>query len=291
MNNKKLFLSLVLFVVSLFAYAQHFENNYLSIDIPNGWEIDKQDVPAIDAEIVVFLNTGGDIYNVGMVMGMDKYMDAQSTIDYEPFVKTITAMFQDVKISESRKSNFLGRSAYTKDFEALLNGNKFRGALYTIEIGYSSIIIIGAYKVGCKSNLPAIWRSITWKEHDSNARKFSNMREELESLVEVMNQSLQTNTVVNDGVKFISLRLEDNADCVIFKYQLVDVDGSAIDESALMPIMESVKKEMLNNLHTMSSQILVFKRLMDAQYIFKAEYVDKNNNPLYTVKIVPDDYK
>ena len=86
MQIKTLFTSLLLLCVSICTRAQFFENNYLSINIPEGWEINKQDMAAIDAEIVVFVNTGEEIYNTGMVMGMDRYMDAKSVIDYAQFL-------------------------------------------------------------------------------------------------------------------------------------------------------------------------------------------------------------
>ena len=118
MHIKKLFTSFLFLCVSICTRAQYFENNYLSINIPEGWEINKQNMAAIDAEIVVFVNTGEEIYNLGMVMGMDRYMDAKSAIDHAQFSDIMTSMFQDVKIQESRASKFMGHSAYTKDFES-----------------------------------------------------------------------------------------------------------------------------------------------------------------------------
>ena len=137
MHIKTLFTSLLLLCVSICTRAQFFENNYLSINIPEGWEINKQNMAAIDAEIVVFVNTGEEIYNIGMVMGMDRYMDAKSAIDYAQFSDLMTYMFQDVKIHESRASKFMGHSAYTKDFDAKLDGAPFKGALYTFDLGNS----------------------------------------------------------------------------------------------------------------------------------------------------------
>lgn len=290
MHIKTLFTSLLLLCVSICTRAQFFENNYLSINIPEGWEINKQNMAAIDAEIVVFVNTGEEIYNLGMVMGMDRYMDAKSAIDHAQFSDIMTSIFQDVKIHESKASKFMGHSAYTKDFEAKLKGNPFKGALYTFDLGNSSIIVIGAYKVGKKSDLPAIWRSITWKEHDSSARKFSSIREELESLVEIMNKSLQQHPQITDGEQLESLRLEENSDCVVFKYKLVAIEKSSLANADMGTVTETIKANMITRIHEVAKTVTLFKRLMDAQYILKFEYFDKNAEPLCTIKIVPDDY-
>ena len=267
MQIKTLFTSLLLLCVSICTRAQFFENNYLSINIPEGWEINKQSMAAIDAEIVVFVNTGEEIYNLGMVMGMDRYMDAKSAIDHAQFSDVMTSMFQDVKIHKSRASKFMGHSAYTKDFEAKLEGAPFKGAFYTFDLGNSSIFVIGAYKVGKKSDLPTIWRSITWKEHDSSARKFSSIREELESL-----------------------RLEENTDCVVFKYKLLTIVKSNLANADMGTVTETIRTNMISRIREGAKTVPFFKRLMDAQYILKFEYFDKNGEPLCTIKIVPDDY-
>ena len=290
MHIKKLFTSFLFLCVSICTRAQYFENNYLSINIPEGWEINKQNMAAIDAEIVVFVNTGEEVYNLGMVMGMDRYMDAKSAIDHAQFSDIMTSMFQDVKIQESRASKFMGHSAYTNAFEAKLEGAPFKGALYTFDLGNSSIIVIGAYKVGKKSDLPMIWRSITWKEHDSSARKFSSIREELESLVEIMNNSLQQNPPITDGEQLESLRLEENSDCVVFKYKLVAIEKSSLANADMGTVTETIRTNMITRIHEVAKAVPLFKRLMDAQYILKFEYFDKNGEPLCTIKIVPDDY-
>lgn len=290
MCTKTLFMSFLLLCVSIYARAQYFENNYLSINIPEGWEIDRRNIAAIDAEIVVFLNTGEEIYNIGMVMGMDRYMDAKSVINNNQFSNIMTSMFQDVKVYESRASKFMGRSAFTKDFEAKLDGVQFKGAFYTFDQGNSSIFIIGAYKVGKKSDLPIIWRSVTWKEHDSSVRKFSSMREELESLVELMNNSLRQNPQITNGEKFESIYLEEGIDCVVFRYKLLEIENSSLADANMEAAAETIRNNMINGIHEMAKTIPLFKRLMDAQYILKFEYVDKNGEPLCTIKIVPDDY-
>lgn len=290
MHIKTLFTSLLLLCVSICTRAQYFENNYLSINIPEGWEINKQNIAAIDAEIVIFVNTGEEIYNLGMVMGMDRYMDAKSAIDHAQFSDILTSMFQDIKIHKSRASKFMGHSAYTKDFDAKLEGAPFKGAFYTFDLGNSSIFVIGAYKVGKKSDLPTIWRSITWKEHDSSARKFSSIREELESLVELMNNSLQQNPQITDGEQLESLRLEENSDCVVFKYKLIAIEKSSLANADMGTVTETKRKNMITQILEVAKAVPLFKRLMDAQYIFKFEYFDKNGEPLCTIKVVPDDY-
>lgn len=290
MFRNKLFTVFLLFCISMCAKSQCFENNYLSINIPEGWEINKQDMAAIDAEIVVFANTGEEIYNIGMIMGMDRYMDAKSAIDYNQFTDIMTSMFQDVKVDKSRASKFMEHPAYTKDFEAKLEGAPFKGALYTFDLGNSSIIVIGAYKVGKKSDLPTIWRSVTWKEHDSSSRKFSSIREELESLIEVMNNSLQQHPQITDGERLESLRLEENTDCVVFKYTLLAIEKSSLANADMGTVSESIRTNMVSRIHEVAKTVPLFKRLMDAQYILKFEFFDKNSEPLCTIKIVPDDY-
>ena len=105
-----------------------------------------------------------------------------------------------------------------------------------------------------------------------------------------MNNSLQQNPQVTDGEKLESLRLEDNTDCIVFKFKLLAVVKSSLANADMGTLTETIRTNMISRIHEGVKTVPLFKRLTDAQYIFKFEYFDKNGEPLWTIKVVPDDY-
>lgn len=59
---KKTIFCLLICFISNMANAQKYENSYLTINIPEGWDVENMDVPGVGMEAVIFTNNGIDIY-------------------------------------------------------------------------------------------------------------------------------------------------------------------------------------------------------------------------------------
>ena len=61
------------------------------------------------------------------------------------------------------------------DFSNTIDGIHYNGAAYAFNENECTLLVIGCYKVGNKSNLPQIWRSITWKKHQRSASNYESL--------------------------------------------------------------------------------------------------------------------
>ena len=185
----------------------------------------------------------------------------------------------------------MGKPCQSVDFDTQIDNAKFKGAAYAFNEGECSIISIGCYKVGVKSNLPQIWRSIQWKQHKRNPNKYKNLREEIQAFADALTKMWQQNPVISNGEQAVSLALEDGEDCLVYTYRLTEYAKSQFNEAQLSYMQENIRKNIIPILKNQASQAELIRRCMDEEYVFKYIYQDKDGEFLCSVKITPDDYK
>ena len=267
-----------------------YENSYLSMKIPAGWEIQNMDVPGANMELLHFHNSGNNVYNMGMVIGIEQMQDPTYILQTQMDLRN-NMIFKNAKFGSIHKSSFMGKPAQSVDFDTKINNVSFRGAAYAFNEGECSIISIGCYKVGVKSNLPQIWRSIQWKQHDRDIKKYKNLREEVQAYADAITKMLQKTPVISDGAQFISFTLEEGEDCLVYTYRLIDFSKSQFTDEQITYMQETVRADLIPTLKKLASQTELIKRCMDEEYVFKYIYQDKDGEFLYSVKVTPDDYK
>lgn len=288
---KNFFLLLISFCFFLNINAQKkYENSYLIMNIPKGWEAEKMDVSGANMELLYFCNSGDYLYNLGMVIGVEQMIEPISILQTQMDLKN-NLIFKNAKFGAIHKSSFMGKAAQSVDFDTMIDNEKFKGAAYAFNEGDCSIVSIGCYKVGVKSNLPQIWRSIKWKYHKKDGNKYKNLREEVEAFSSGLNKLWKQSPIVNNGEQAISLDLEEGEDCLVYTYRLVEYSKTQFTEEQLAYIQETVRKNLIPLLKTMAAQTNLIKRCMDEEYVFKYIYQDKEGNFFFYVKITPDDYK
>ena len=151
-------------------------------------------------------------------------------------------------------------------------------------------MIIGCYKVGVKSNLPQIWKSIQWKKVNRTA-SYKTLREEVQDYCVAMNELLSKNTLSATGEEqVISFELEEGQDCLIYTYKLLTLDKNDYTEEQINLMRNFVREAVIPEVKKMGGQTELIKRCMQNDYIFKYVYLDKNDEFFYSVKITPDDY-
>ena len=294
-NKKYVMKNLLTFCLLLFTLMnvkaqQVYENSYLSMNIPNGWEVQNVDVAGANMEMLYFYNSGDDIYNLGMVIGIEQLQDPNYVLQTQMDLKS-NLMFENATFGSIHKSSFMGKPAQSVDFETIIDNVSFKGAAYAFNEGGCSIISIGCYKVGVNSNLPQIWRSIRWKQYKKDVDKYKNLREEIQAFADAVTKLWQQTPLINNGEQAVSIALEEGSDCIVYTYRLVDFSKSQFTDEQLTSIQEECRTNMIPILKTLASQTELIKKCMDEEYIFKYTYQDKNGEFLFSIKLIPDDYK
>lgn len=288
---KKIYFSIMVLFISLSMYAQKkYENSYLSMNIPSGWEVQDMDIPGANMEMLYFYNSGTSVYNMGMVIGIEQMQDPAYILQTQMDLR-INLLFKNAKFGTIHESSFMGKPAQSVDFDTTLGGVSFKGAAYAFNEGNCSVMSIGCYKVGVKSNLPQIWRSIQWKQHTRDMGKYKNLREEVEAFASAITKMWQGASAISNGEQAISLTLEDGEDCLVYTYRLVDFSKSQFTDEQLAYMQETVRTSLISTIKAQASQTELVKRCMDEEYVFKYNYQDKDGEFLCSIKITPDDYK
>lgn len=277
--------------VTVFCHAQKkYENSYLSMNIPNGWEVQNMDVPGANMELLYFYNSGATVYNMGMVIGVEQLQKPDYILQTQMELRA-NLIFKNATFGEIHKSSFMGKPAQSVDFSTTIDNVKFKGAAYAFNEGECSILSIGCYKVGTKSNLPQIWRSIQWKQHKRDANKYKNLREEIQAFADAITNMWKQTPIISKGEQAISLTLEDGEDCLVYTYRLVDFSKSQFTDEQLTYMQENIRTNIIPILKAQASQAELIKRCMNEEYVFKYIYQDKDGEFLCSVKVTPDDYK
>ena len=288
--KKKILLFFSVLIV-LNSYAQKkYENSYLSMNIPNGWEVQNMDVPGANMELLYFYNSGATVYNMGMVIGVEQLQEPDYMLQTQMELRA-NLIFKNATFGEIHKSSFMGKPAQSVDFSTTIDNAKFKGAAYAFNEGECSILSIGCYKVGTKSNLPQIWRSIQWKQHKRDTNKYRTLREEIQAFADAVTDMWKQTPIISNGEQAISLALEDGEDCLVYTYRLVDFSKSQFTDEQLTYMQENIRTNIIPILKTQASQAELIKRCMNEEYVFKYIYQDKDGEFLCSVKVTPDDYK
>lgn len=282
----------LLFAVTLFLTAnaqKTVENSYLSINVPSGWECKNYDTSIPGMEMLMFYNSGGIVYNMGMVLGFEMQQDPAFVLQSRMEQKN-NLIFRNAKFGSIHEASFMGKSTQSVDFDTTIDGARYKGAAYAFNEGDCSILCIGCYKVGAKSGLPQIWRSVRWKQ--KTVKKYNSLREEIQTYTEGLNKMLQDSPrKISDGEQFVSLALEKGEDCIVYTYRLVDFSRSQFDDEQIAYMRQMVHDNMIPELKKQASQTDFLRKCTDANYVFKYVFEDKDGNLLYTIRITPDEYK
>lgn len=263
-----------------------YENSYLSITIPSGWVVKNKTISELNTEELYFYNSN----NIGLILGTD-YMQAP-TYMLQSQMDSHIGILKDATFGAIHQTSFMGKPSQCVDFETMLDNARYKGTMYAFNEGGHSILTLGGYKIGVKSSLPPIWRSIKWKKKTKNGKQSKSLREELQGLANAITKRCQqTPVIIDDEQQYISFALEDDSDCVVYTYRLIDSLKSDYTEDELSEWQEEIRTDLIPTLIEGASQTELIRRCMEENYIFKYVYQDKNGEFLFLVKVVPDDYK
>ena len=267
--------------------SKKFENSYLSMNIPDGWEIQTPEVPGLGMELLVFTNSGA-LHNMGMIIGFEQQIDPKAALQAQIDAKN-NLFFANADFGEIHTSTFMGKKAETVDFSTVFMNTQLKGAAYAFKSGDCSIIAVGGYKPGVKSNLPQIWRSIQWKEHKKKV--YASLQEELTTFVTAFNERIQKTPIDYGDGQLTGVACDTNKKCLIYKLRIPSLSRFDFTEEQIKQMQAKMQilgvsfaKEAVNG-----SELI--QKCVNDNYSLRYDIYDKGDNFLYNVLVTAAELK
>lgn len=250
---KKIFLfAIVCCFQCAFLFAQKIvENSFLTVKIPSNWVGGNLNMADTSMEILYMQDAENKYYNTACVVGMKMKLDPSAMLDQIIKDRNINIL-KEAKFKPFRSTIFMSKKAITSDFESKLDGEIWRGAIYAFNEGdASTITVIAGYKVGVKSKLPEIWRSITWKSFEmSDAEK-------IEANINIYNAGLKGGKKIAENIELVSVQKAKKFNILEFTYKLTNIEKDKINLGIFQKTLRMVNLQLfqiyLNRLkHRMS---------------------------------------
>lgn len=268
-----------------FLFAQKVvENNFLSVKIPSNWVGGNLNMADTSMEVMYMQDAESKCYNIACVVGMKMKLDPTAMLNQIIKDRNINIL-KEAKFKPFRSTIFMSKKAITSDFESKLDGEIWRGAIYAFNEGdASTITVIAGYKVGVKSKLPEIWRSITWKSFEmSDAEK-------IEANINIYNAGLKGGKKIAENIELVSVQKAKNFNILEFTYKLTNIDKDKFNLGLFQKNIEKGKSAFVSDLFEQAKTQDVIKYCMQNNYRFHYIYTDKNCDILYILEIGPEDY-
>lgn len=268
-----------------FLFAQKVvENNFLSVKIPSNWVGGNLNMADTSMEVMYMQDAESNCYNIACVVGMKMKLDPTAMLNQIIKDRNINIL-KEAKFKPFRSTIFMSKKAITSDFESKLDGEIWRGAIYAFNEGdASTITVIAGYKVGVKSKLPEIWRSITWKSFEmSDAEK-------IEANINIYNAGLKGGKKIAENIELVSVQKAKKFNILEFTYKLTNIDKDKFNLGLFQKNIENGKSAFVSDLFEQAKTQDVIKYCMQNNYRFHYIYTDKNSDILYILEIEPEDY-
>lgn len=283
---KKLFLfAIVCCFQCAFLFAQKIvENSFLTVKIPSNWVGGNLNMADTSMEILYMQDAENKYYNTACVVGMKMKLDPTAMLNQIIKDRNINIL-KEANFKPFRSTIFMSKKAITSDFESKLDGEIWRGAIYAFNEGdASTITVVAGYKVGVKSKLPEIWRSITWKSFEmSDAEK-------IEANINIYNAGLKGGKKIAENIELVSVQKAKKFNILEFTYKLTNIDKDKFNLGLFQKNIENGKSAFVSDLFEQAKTQDVIKYCMQNNYRFHYIYTDKNCDILYILEIGPEDY-
>lgn len=277
------------FITNAFCQKQ-CENSYCTLQIPKGWQV--QNDPSNGSELMYFYNSENEaeVYNMGLILGFERLQDPTTALQNQMTLKA-TPLLKEASFGNVYNSVFMGKVSKAVDFETKIFGGVFKGTIYAFNEGGCSILTFGCYRLGTKSELPKIWRTVKWKNHIRVQNKFANFRNELGAFCKEINKNLEGSPVVSNGTQFLSIQLEEEINVLIYTYKLLEQQESSYTDEQKGLFIQNLHKVLLEQIKKSALTTEIIAKCMKEKYIFQYTYLDKNSEFFINVQITPDDYQ
>ena len=290
MMKKSILLIVAIFLIAISSFAQkNINNEYMSMSVPEGWNVEEINIAGAGMKGVYFTNSIENAYNIGTILFLNQRTEPSMMLEYFCKVESVE-LIKGARFSEQYQSTFMNKKAIAVNFEKNTDSGHFKGTIYAFNEGNFTVLCIGAYKVGYKSTLPVIWRSIQWKEFVENEKHYNSLKEEAEAFVESMNPIWAASPVESEGELLIKMRVDDSdTPCLVYVKKVIQLSVSSIRKENIGAVADAVKANLIVSIKNIMPGSPLINRWVIAGYNIKYEYLDKDDMPLMEIFITPDD--
>lgn len=288
----RLLLLLAITLASITSQAQNIiENNFLIIDVPEGWEVQKMNMTEANMQVVAFCNKGNAMYNTGLIVGLDKYVDPEMAIQSQIATET-NQLLKGSTFGDIYSSTFMGKPAKAINYENIMNGIKYKGSIYAFNENGCTLICYGMYDVSKKSNLPQIWRSIKWKRFTRQENIYTDVREETQAFINEMNPIWKRSPLIADGEQMVSMRIDDNPVCLVYVKKVLELNANSLPQDKMDTFTKIVKENLVaQTKKNLEAGTTLVKNWIEAGYLIKYEFYDMNDVFICDIVIRPEELK
>lgn len=119
---KKYLILLLMGILPYLSLAQNkVENSYLSVTVPPGWHVQKQDMPGTKMELLNFFNDGPILYNMGIIVGIEQIQNPKAALELQMSIQN-NPLFHNATFGEIHPATFMGKNTMSVDFSNTIDG-------------------------------------------------------------------------------------------------------------------------------------------------------------------------
>lgn len=145
---KKYLILLLMGILPYLSLAQNkVENSYLSVTVPPGWHVQKQDMPGTKMELLNFFNDGPILYNMGIIVGIEQIQNPKAALEMQMSIQN-NPLFHNATFGEIHPATFMEKNTMSVDFSNTIDGIHYNGAAYAFNENECTLLVIGCYKWG-----------------------------------------------------------------------------------------------------------------------------------------------
>lgn len=279
---KKILISLCLLIVSVSVFAQEstevFENDYFSVELPNGWIGQELDAPLPNFKMYFFINSEED--KISFIYVFNGIADSNKVLKY-----IASSLLKDATSGNIYTTTFNGKNADAVDIAGTFENEKKKGTTYLIHYNNNSIIIVDLHGEQTTSNSKELWNSLKFKNY---TKSYLTFEEELKDFVTTMNNANKLK-----GKESIT----DTIGCDFTKKQIIagekvnSLSKSNISTLKIDILKKFVKRLVSKELNDPTPFHDIVKRALNKGYTLKYNVYDKDLKFIFNFYITANDLK
>lgn len=279
---KKILISLCLLIVSVSVFAQEstevFENDYFSVELPNGWIGQEVDTPLPNAKFSFFINSEED--KICFIFVFNGIVDSNHVLK-----SATSSLLKDATSGNIYSTTFNGKNADAVDIAGTFENEKKKGTTYLMHYNNNSIIIVDLHGEQTTSNSKELWNSLKFKNY---TKSYSTFEEELKDFVTTMNNAnkFKGKESITDTISYDITKRQ-----IIVGEKVNSLSKGNISTSKIDFLKKNMKRWVSKELNDPTPFHDIVKRALNKGYILKYNVYDKDLKFIFNVYITANDLK
>lgn len=295
---KQILSTLLIFTLFLFSSCKNEEKpvydcKYYELTLPNNdWEIDKQEYPLGEGDMVSLSKTSnGVIDNEIFIIVTEFQVDPKFMLESQAVTNP---EMKGADINTITDTEFNGIPAKMLPYKTDIKGVSYLLTVYCFVHSNYTYIIQEITKQGKTIDYEEqIWSSFKFKKANKTSTDGNNIESEIKQLVDGVKQLANGNLRqrVEEGLYMIDLDFDEVARCITYDYEFtdLDLDEEYIGSYRILFETDDSKRTLVDELKAMRSSTDLVDKAMKGNINFKYRYFYKNQ-VLGEFLITPEDY-